>query len=160
MCMYMYTAVSTEPLAKKPRIARRTEFLASESEEEEEEDGNKLESVRDSTKMSPDVVEREKGEREGRNPRKLALDSSSESDNNSSESESESDGEDGNNTNADDHQMCTDGVDSDQRITTDIQSPVMNTVDLVIDQESGFNHATDTVDADFETHDTTSANAD
>ena len=153
----MYTAVSTEPLAKKPRIARRTEFLASESEEEEE-DGNKLESV---TKMSPDVVEREKGEREGRNPRKLALDSSSESDNNSSESESESDEEDGNTTtNADDHQMCTDGVDSDQRITTDIQSPVMNTVDLVIDQESGFNHATDTVDADFETHDMTSANVD
>jgi hypothetical protein len=127
------SAVVTEPQPKKPRIARRSEFLASDSDNEEEE----LTSKGDDT-LQLDDGGREEGEKTGlKKNRKLVLDSS---DSSSAGTESESDSDSRSSGVMEDqcsgvnlNQDGSDRVGWCQNIATDIQSPVMDTAELLVD---------------------------
>ena len=122
----LYIAVGTDqPQLKKPRIARRSNFLASDSEQEEQDIASKGETL--------DEGGREEGEKMGvKNPRKLALDSSDSSSDSGGESDdSASSGGQSSGVNlSQDGSNC---VNLYQNITTDIASPVMDTADLLVD---------------------------
>ena len=126
-------AVVTEPQPKKPRIARRSEFLASDSDNEEED----LTSKGDETLQLDDGGREEGGKTSLKKTRKLALDSSdssssgteSESDNDSRSSGVEEDQSSGVNLSQD----GSDRVQRCQNIATDLQSPVMDTAELLVD---------------------------